>query len=75
MPVTLSQIYELEQEILSSVKRYNEEQIALLRESLTKLDDVYEGIKTLSDNQVVIDDHISEVRSTVRELRGLLPGV
>ena len=47
-----------------------------------KLDEMYEGIKTLSDNQVVIDEKIEDlktrldgIRSVVEELRAVLPGV
>ena len=59
MPVvTLEQIYELQQQTLSAVRQYNAEQIKLLRQILAKLDEIHEGIKTLSDNQVVIYDKL-----------------
>jgi len=98
--VTNEDIYNLCQEILSAVRRYNEQEIAnqrelsqkldnitsAIREIYTrlnaKLDEMYEGIKTLSDNQVVIDEKIEElkgkldgVRGIVEELRAVLPGV
>lgn len=80
--ITNRDIYELCQQILTAVKDYNERQIQLLNDIVNRLEEIYEGIKTLSDNQVVIDEKIEDVRlrldgigKVVNELRAVLPGV
>ena len=79
--VTHEDIYNLCNQILSEVKTLNQRQIDMLRRIETKLENIYEGIKTLSDNQVVIDEHIQEVKGLIEDVRdkvnqllGLLPG-
>jgi len=80
--VTNEDIYNLCLDIQSSVRDYAERIIANQREIvskldliLRKLDEIYEGIKTLSDNDVVIDEKIEAIRRIVSELRAVLPGV
>ena len=80
--ITNDDIYNLCQEILTNVRDYNERQITMLNDIKRMLEEIYEGIKTLSDNQVVIDEKIEDIRSklenvrkVVYELRAVLPGV
>ena len=80
--VTNEDIYNLFLDIQASLRDYAERVIANQREIaskldliLRKLDEIYEGIKTLSDNDVVIDEKIEVVRRIVNELRAVLPGV
>jgi len=87
--ITNEDIYSLCQQILATVKDYGERTVNLLNQINTKLDTIYEGIKTLSDNQVCLqEDHFKilekleslrsltdEIRGIVRELRAVLPGV
>lgn len=93
--VTNREIYEKCQEILSAVKELNGREIELLNSiastvtdvnskldsTLSELEKVYNGLKTISDNQVVIDDKLksiidslNEVRRLVSNLQVLLPG-
>ena len=72
--VTNEDIYNLCNQILSEVKTLNQTQIDMLRRIESRLEAIYEGIKTLSDNQVVIDEHVLQVKRMVEELMGLLPG-
>ena len=80
--VTNEDIYNLCLDIQTSLRDYAERIIANQREIasrldsiLNKLDEIYEGIKTLSDNDVVLDEKIEVIRRVVNELRVVLPGV
>ena len=80
--VTNEDIYNLCLDIQTSLRDYaeriiaNQQEIASkLNSILNKLDEIYEGIKTLSDNDVVLDEKIEVIRRVVNELRAVLPGV
>ncbi|MEM0485389.1 MAG: hypothetical protein QXD29_00805 [Thermoplasmata archaeon] len=66
--VTNKDIYNLCQMILDEIKSRSEKEIQLLNAIKSLLEEIYEGIKTLSDNDVVIDEKIRELRDTIDEL-------
>jgi len=74
--ITNEHIYNLCQEILTSVRSYSERIIANQREIINKLntilstlEEIFEGIKTLSDNDVVLDEKIEAIKKAVDELK------
>lgn len=74
--ITNEHIYNLCQEILTSVRSYSERIIANQREIINKLntilstlEEIFEGIKTLSDNDVVLDEKIETIKKAVDELK------
>ncbi|RLI70649.1 hypothetical protein DRO97_10635 [Archaeoglobales archaeon] len=72
---SLEVLYQQHIEIINLLNQHYKEIINRFNELAKKLEEIHEGIKTLSDNQVVLDEKLEGIKDVVKELRAVLPGV